>query len=267
MPCLRAVAPIRLPKLPWGFATQRPQRRYRWSASFTDSITSPAMSWVEEYSAIAFRDIRRSHKRLNPLESHANRRQRAGRQSSKPVHDGEPIVFVRDLRYLNDSITWTCEVFPGSTQWSGDPSEDSNPLRDRDRHQFGKVIAFPPNPQAIIHRVAQINTRAPGRIVPGARLRAQLSSGPSGDSESACTIEPGTPSCPTAAVIRYGWEVLVWAVKLSIRFAAKWPTSSSDPFFCLSDWRPAASPEFAARRGRASLPGWGSGARCTAPYC
>src|ERR1019366_9427459 len=55
---------------------------------------------------------------------------------------------------------WTYEVFPGATQRIGDPIKDSNPLRNRDRHQFGTLIAIPRNPEAIIRRAAQINAAA-----------------------------------------------------------------------------------------------------------
>lgn len=86
MPCLRAAAPITLPKLPWDCAWQRPQRRCRRSASFTNSITSPAMSSLKDYSANAFRESLRSRKCLKLLENRPDRRVRtnpAGRLSHK----------------------------------------------------------------------------------------------------------------------------------------------------------------------------------------
>ena len=58
-----------------------------------------------------------------------------GGKSSKRVQTGEPIALVPDLRHLIDSIRRTEEPLPGATQWNGDPIKDSNPLRNRDRHQ------------------------------------------------------------------------------------------------------------------------------------
>ena len=56
-------------------------------------------------------------------------------------------------------------VFPGATQRTVDPIKDSNPLRNRDRHQLGTLIAIPRNPQAMLRRAVQIDTSPSGRIV------------------------------------------------------------------------------------------------------
>jgi hypothetical protein len=82
------------------------------------------------------------------------------------IQCGEPVVFVPDFSYLTDSITRAQEILPGTTQWISEASKDSNPLRDRDRHQFGTLIAIPRKPQALIRRAVQINTSASGRTYP-----------------------------------------------------------------------------------------------------
>jgi hypothetical protein len=85
----------------------------------------------------------RNRKRLNLLEDRPDRRWRAGRRSSRRVHDGEAVAAVPDLRYLIDSITRTSRALRGASQWIGDPIKGSSPLRNRDRHQVGTLIAMP----------------------------------------------------------------------------------------------------------------------------
>jgi len=110
--------------------------------------------------------VRAKRDGLHLLEHRPDRRRRADRQSSKRVHDGEPVVPVPCQRYVTDSITWIYEVFPGATQRIGDPIKDSNPLRNRDRHQLGTPIAIPRNPQAILRRAVQIDTSRQGGSSP-----------------------------------------------------------------------------------------------------
>ena len=45
-------------------------------------------------------------------------------------------IWLIPLRALRD-------IVPGDTRWISHPIKDSNPLRIRDRHQFGKLIAVP----------------------------------------------------------------------------------------------------------------------------
>jgi hypothetical protein len=111
-------------------------------------------------------DSRRKLSKLSEQQPHLRRR--AKEESSKIVHDGEPIVVVPDLRYLIDFITRASDVLSGATQRIGDPIKDSNPLRNRDQHQFGTLIAIPRNPQATKRQVAQINTTPSMRIYPSA---------------------------------------------------------------------------------------------------